>query len=449
MYCTRKVNDDYTWVGADCRRLALFEGVFGVPDGISFNSYLLTDEKTVLFDTADSAVRRTFRENLTHALAGRQLDYIVVHHMEPDHAAELAELAAAYPHAQILCSAMAKTMVGQFFGPELAPRITVIKEGETLSTGRHTLRFVAAPMVHWPEVMMTYDETDRLLLTADAFGCFGALNGALFADEVDFDRDYLDEARRYYTNIVGKYGPQVQAVLKKAEALDIEMLLPLHGFVWREDLGYFLGKYDLWSRYEPEVRGVMIAYASVYGGTENAANVLACLLAERGVRVKMFDASVTPASYIVSDAFKYSHLVFASTTYNMGIFVTMEQLLHDIAAHQLADRRYALMENGSWSPVSGKKMQALLEPLKGWSEIEPPLTVKSALRPDQAAQLERLADAIAADVLAEKAEESASGEAKHRYVCKVCGYVYEGDTLPEDYKCPLCDAGAAYFREEA
>ena len=449
MYCTRKVNDDYTWVGADCRRLALFEGVFGVPDGISFNSYLLTDEKTVLFDTADSAVRRTFRENLTHALAGRELDYIVVHHMEPDHAAELAELAEDYPKAQILCSAMAKTMVGQFFGPETAGRITVIKEGETLCTGRHTLRFVAAPMVHWPEVMLTYDETDRLLLTADAFGCFGALNGALFADEVDFDRDYLDEARRYYTNIVGKYGPQVQAVLKKAAALDIEMLLPLHGFVWREELGYLLGKYDLWSRYEPEVRGVMIAYASVYGDTENAANVLACRLAERGIKVTMFDASVTPASYIVSAAFRYSHLVFASTTYNMGIFVTMEQLLHDIVAHQLANRRYALIENGSWSPVSGKKMQELLAPLKGWSELQTPLTVKSALRPDQDAQMERLADAIAADVREEKTEQAASGEAKHRYVCKVCGYVYEGDTLPEDYKCPLCGAGAAYFQEEA
>ncbi len=449
MYCTRKINDDYTWVGADCRRLALFEGVFGVPDGISFNSYLLTDEKTVLFDTADSAVRRTFRENLTHVLAGRELDYIVVHHMEPDHAAELAELAGDHPEAQLLCSGMAKTMVGQFFGPELAGRITVIKEGETLCTGRHTLRFVAAPMVHWPEVMMTYDETDRLLLTADAFGCFGALNGALFADEVDFDRDYLDEARRYYTNIVGKYGPQVQAVLKKAAALDIEMLLPLHGFVWRENLGYFLGKYDLWSRYEPEVRGVMIAYASVYGGTENAANVLACRLAEKGIKVKMFDASVTPASYIVSAAFQYSHLVFASTTYNMGIFVTMEQLLHDIAAHALADRRYALIENGSWSPVSGRKMQALLSPLQGWSEVEPVLTVKSALRPDQEAQMERLADAIAADVLAEKAAEDASGEAKHRYVCKVCGYVYEGDELPADYKCPLCGAGAEYFRQEA
>ena len=296
---------------------------------------------------------------------------------------------------------------------------------------------------------MTYDETDKLLLSADAFGCFGALNGALFADEVDFDRDYLDEARRYYTNIVGKYGPQVQTVLQKAGTLDIRMLLPLHGFVWRKDLGYFLKKYDLWSRYEPEVRGVMIAYASVYGDTENAANVLACRLAERGIKVTMFDASVTPASYIVSAAFRYSHLVFASTTYNMGIFVTMEQLLHDIVAHQLANRRYALIENGSWSPVSGKKMQELLAPLKGWSEIQTPLTVKSALRPDQDAQMERLADAIAADVREEKPEQTASGESKHRYVCKVCGYVYEGDTLPEDYKCPLCGAGAAYFQEEA
>ena len=449
MYCIRKVNDDYTWVGADCRRLALFEGVFGVPDGVSFNSYLLMDDKTVLFDTVDSAVRTTFRENVAHVLNGKAPDYLVVHHMEPDHAAEMADLARQYPDMGILCSAAAKNMIAQFFDAELAGRVTVVKEGDTLCTGRHTLRFIAAPMVHWPEVMMTYDETDKLLLSADAFGCFGALNGALFADEVNFDRDYLDEARRYYTNIVGKYGPQVQALLKKAETLDIQMLLPLHGFVWREELGYLLGKYDLWSRYEPEVRGVMIAYASVYGGTENAANVLACRLAEKGVRVKMFDASVTPASYIVSAAFQYSHLVFASTTYNMGIFVTMEQLLHDIVAHQLANRRYALIENGSWSPVSGKKMQELLAPLKGWSEIQTPLTVKSALRPDQDAQMERLADAIAADVREKKTEQAASGEAKHRYVCKVCGYVYEGDTLPEDYKCPLCGAGAAYFQEEA
>ena len=449
MYCVRKVNEDYTWIGADSRRLAVFEGVFGVPEGVSYNSYLLLDEKTVLFDTVDAQVIRQFRENLLHTLSGRTLDYIVVHHMEPDHTAELEDLVLRFPEVQILCTAMAKTMIGQFFGHAYDDRIHVCKEGDTLCTGRHTLQFVMAPMVHWPEVMMTYDRTDKLLLSADAFGCFGALNGHLYADEVDFDRDYLHECRRYYTNIVGKYGSQVQAVLQKAAGLEIRMILPLHGFVWRRDLEYILGKHDLWSRYEPEERGVLIAYASVYGNTENAANVLACRLAEKGIKVKMFDASVTPASYIVSAAFQYSHLVFASTTYNMGIFVTMEQLLHDIAAHALADRRYALIENGSWSPVSGKKMQALLSPLQGWSEVEPVLTVKSALRPDQEAQMERLADAIAADVLAEKAAEDASGEAKHRYVCKVCGYVYEGDELPADYKCPLCGAGAEYFRQEA
>ena len=233
---------------------------------------------------------------------------------------------------------------------------------------------------------------------ADAFGCFGALNGHLFNDEVNFDRDYLDEARRYYTNIVGKYGPQVQAVLRKASGLEIAMLLPLHGFVWRSDLGYILGKYDLWSRYEPETRGVLIAYASVYGNTENAANILACRLAERGVPVSLYDTSVTPSSYILADAFRLSHVVFAAPTYNAGVFITMEELLHDIAAHALPNRRYALLENGSWSVTSGREMKKILEPLKGWSEVSAPITVKSALREDQLAAIDALADALAADV---------------------------------------------------
>ena len=228
-----KVNEDYTWIGADGRRLAMFEGVFDVPEGISFNSYLLKDDKTVLFDTADSAVARQFRENLLHELGGCVLDYIVVHHMEPDHTAELENLVVRYPNVQIICSAMAKTMIGQFFGHSYDERIQVVKEGDTLQTGHHTLQFVSAPMVHWPEVIMTYDTTDKLLLSADAFGTFGSLDGHLFADEVDFDRDYLDECRRYYANIVGKYGDQVQAALKKATSLDISMILPLHGFVWR------------------------------------------------------------------------------------------------------------------------------------------------------------------------------------------------------------------------
>ena len=369
-----------------------------MPKGVSFNSYLLSDERTVLFDTADAAVGHAFLENVAHALGGRALDYLVVHHMEPDHAAEIEEIVLRYPNVQVLCSAMARNMIVQFFGDRFAGQIRVVKEGDTLCTGRHTLQFVAAPMVHWPEVLMTYDQTDRLLLTADAFGCFGALNGHLFNDEVNFDRDYLDEARRYYTNIVGKYGPQVQAVLKKASGLEIAMLLPLHGFVWRSDLGYILGKYDLWSRYEPETRGVLIAYASVYGNTENAANILACRLAERGVPVSLYDTSVTPSSYILADAFRLSHVVFAAPTYNAGVFITMEELLHDIAAHALPNRRYALLENGSWSVTSGREMKKILEPLKGWSEVSAPITVKSALREDQLAAIDALADALAADV---------------------------------------------------
>ena len=446
MYCTRKVNDDYTWVGADCRRLALFEGVFGVPEGVSYNSYLLMDEKTVLFDTVDAQVIHQFRENLLHTLGGRSLDYIVVHHMEPDHTAQLEDLVLRFPEVQILCSAMAKTMIGQFFGHAYDDRIHVCKEGDTLCTGRHTLRFLMAPMVHWPEVMATYDRTDKLLLSADAFGCFGALNGHLFADEVDFDRDCLDECRRYYTNIVGKYGSQVQALLKKVAELELQMILPLHGFVWRRDLEYILGKHDLWSRYEPEVRGVMIAYASIYGDTECAANILACRLAEQGIKTQMFDTSVTPSSYILSAAFQYSHLVFAAPTYNAGVFITMEELLRDIAAHGLQDRKMVLLENGSWAPASGKEMQKILQNLKGWSQMEETLTIRSALREDQTLQLERLATVLAKDVKTAPAEETE--EEKKQFVCKVCGYVYEGDVLPEDYKCPLCGAGAQYFSEK-
>ena len=395
MYCTRKVNDDYTWVGADGRRLAMFEGVFDVPNGISFNSYLLRDEKTVLFDTTDAAVRRTFRENLLHALEGRSLDYVVVHHMEPDHTAELEELVLRFPEVQIYCSAMAKTMMTQFFGTGLQERIHVVKEGDTLCTGRHTLRFIAAPMVHWPEVLMTYDETDRLLLTADAFGCFGALNGRLFADEVDFDRDYLDEARRYYTNIVGKYGSQVQAVLKKAAELDIAMLLPLHGFVWRKELGYLLHKYDLWSRYEPEERAVAVLYASMYGDTENAVNLLAAGLADGGVKnIAMHDISSTHVSTLISEVFRCSHLVLAAPTYNNGVYPAMATFLHDMKALGLQNRTVALVENGSWAPVSGKLMREMLGELKGFQVLEPVVSLKSALKDSSLEPLFQLRDRI-------------------------------------------------------
>ena len=399
MYCTRKVQNDLIWVGADDRRLVCFEGVYGVPDGVSYNAYLLLDEKTVLFDTVDKAVYGVFLENVAHALGGRKLDYLVVHHMEPDHAATQELLLSRYPEAKIVCNAKSLTMMKQFMGCDLTERAIVVKEGDTLETGRHCFHFLMAPMVHWPEVMMSYDETDKLLFSADAFGSFGALNGRLFADETDFFAEDIDEARRYYTNIVGKYGPQVQAILKKAGKLEIACLLPLHGFVWRSHVGDFVEKYLLWSSYAPEEKSVLLAYASVYGHTENAANILACMLCERGVRVRMYDTSVTPASYIVSDAFRCSHLVFAATTYNAGVFVTMENLLHDIAAHNLQGRKVALIENGSWAATSGKLMRELLAPLKNMEFYEQGVSLKSALAQGQEEQLAALADAIASEIV--------------------------------------------------
>lgn len=294
MYCTKKIASDLVWVGANDRRLAMFEGVYSVPAGVSYNSYLLTDEKTVLFDTVDKAVSRTFFENLEHELGGRPLDYVIVHHMEPDHSATLSELLLRHPETTVVCNDKTAVMIAQFFGKDAVKNMQLVKEGDVLSAGAHELTFYLAPMIHWPEVMMTYDKSAHTLFTADAFGVFGALNGAIFADEVDFDRDYLKEARRYYTNIVGKYGVQVQNLFKKIAGLDIQMLCPLHGFVWRRDLGYILEKYNLWSTYTPEDKGVMIAYASIYGNTENAAEILASKLRERGVRTAMYDVSVTP-----------------------------------------------------------------------------------------------------------------------------------------------------------
>ncbi len=396
MYNYKKITSDLYWVGANDRRLAMFEGVYSVPDGVSYNSYLFLDEKTVLMDTVDKAVTEQFLENLEAALAGRALDYLVIHHMEPDHAAAIDHLVRRYPAMQLVCNSKIATMLGQFFSFDVAARTLLVKEGDTLSTGRHELHFVMAPMVHWPEVMVSYDATDKILFSADAFGTFGALNGAIFADEVDFARDYLDEARRYYTNIVGKYGNQVQALLKKASALDIQMLCPLHGFVWRKNLGDYIDKYAHWASYTPEVPGVVIAYASVYGHTENAAEILSSKLRDRGVFTKMYDVSVTPASEIISACFQYSHLVFASTTYNAGIFVNMEALLYDLVAHNIQNRTVALIENGSWAPTSGGLMRKELEKCKNMTFLDSMVTLRSALKEEQLAELDAMADAIAA-----------------------------------------------------
>lgn len=395
MYCTRKVADDLIWVGADDRRLAMFEGVYSVPRGVSYNSYLLLDEKTVVFDTVDHAVEKTFLENVEHGLNGRTLDYLVVQHMEPDHSATIRTLLMLYPKAEVVCSKKTEGMLRQFFGDAVKMNIKVVGEGDTLKTGKHEFTFLAAPMVHWPEVIVTYDLTTKTLFSADAFGTFGALNGALFADEVDFFRDYLDEARRYYTNIVGKYGVQVQALLKKAATVEIQTICPLHGFVWRENIGAYLEKYQKWSLYEPEVNGVMIAYASVYGNTENAANILACKLRDKGIKTTMFDVSVAETSEVVAASFQYSHLVFAAPTYNGGIFIKMDEVLRDIEAHSLKNRTVAFMENGTWAVTCGKQMKEIFAGLKGMNLIEDTVTIKSALADGQEAQVEKLAEAIA------------------------------------------------------
>ena len=404
MYCYRNVTEDLIWVGANDRRLSMFEGVYSVPDGVSYNSYLLLDEKTVLFDTVDKAVSGVFFENLEELLKDRELDYVVVHHMEPDHSATLQELVLRYPQVKIICNAKSAAMMKQFFSFDVDSCAVVVKEGEEISFGRHVLTFVMAPMVHWPEVMVSYDKTDKILFAADAFGCFGALNGAIFADEVDFERDYLDEARRYYTNIVGKYGPQVQARLKKASGLAIQMICPLHGFVWRKNIGFYVDKYDKWSRYEPEEQGVVIAYATIYGNTGNAAEVLACKLREQGVKTVMFDVSVTAASEVIAEVFKMSHLVLASPTYNAGIFVTMEAFLHDLAAHNIQNRTVAIIENGSWAPVSAKLMMDVLKGCKNITYMEPVCSISSSVKEAQYQQLCVIADKIADSIKSEKKE---------------------------------------------
>ena len=398
MYCTKKITDDLIWVGGNDRRLSMFEGVYSVPKGVSYNSYLLYDDINVLFDTVDKAVGSIFFQNLEHALEGKHLDYVVLHHMEPDHSATLAELLLRYPDVKVVCNSKILAMIKQFFNLDLTEKALVVKEGETLETGHHTLKFMFAPMVHWPEVLVTYDETTGTLFSADAFGAFGAINGAIFADEVDFDKDYMDEARRYYCNIVGKYVNQVQALLKKLYPVELKMICPLHGFVWRRNIEDFTDKYVKWSTYTPEETGVMIAYASVYGNTENTAEIISSRLRDKGIKTEMFDVSVTPASEIISAAFKWSHLLFASTTYNAGIFVSMEELLNDLAAHNIQNRTVAFVENGSWAPTSGKLMREIISKCSNMTILDETLTLKSALAPGQEEQIDQLVNAISATI---------------------------------------------------
>lgn len=394
MHCVRKVTEDLYWVGANDHRLNLFENIHPISRGVSYNSYLLMDKKTVLFDTVDWSVCRQFLENIEAVLGGRNLDYLVVNHMEPDHAASLEEVLLRYPKVKVISTEKAFMLMHQF-GFDVEERKEVVKEGDEKSFGKHIVTFVSAPMVHWPEAMVTFDKTNGVLFVADAFGSFGALDGKLFNDEVNFDRDWIDEARRYYTNIVGKYGPHVQALLKKAAGIDIKIICPLHGPVWRSNLGYFIDKYDKWSRYEPEEKGVMIVYASMYGNTESAATALASRLVERGIiNVVMYDVSNTHVSQLISETFKYSHIVLASVTYNLGIYPLMHNYLMDMKALNVQNRTVAIVENGSWACKSGDLMAEFLDGMKQMSVLNERLTVVSSLSEEKVDEMEVLIDGI-------------------------------------------------------
>ncbi len=393
----RNITPDIVYIGADDRRLALFEGVYSIPKGVSYNSYVILDEKNALIDTVDKAVARPFMENLEGALDGKNLDYIVLHHIEPDHSALLFDIIEKYPDAVIVTSAQGEKLIKQFFNIE--HKYIIVGDGDTLSLGEHELVFKTAPMVHWPEVIVSLDTKDKVLFSADAFGTFGALGGALFADEVDFEREYMSEARRYYTNIVGKYGPQVQSLLKKAGALDFNYICPLHGPVWRKDFSNIISKYALWSSYTPEKAGVMIAYASIYTNTEKAVTYLARALFERGIRCQVFDVSVVPESELISAAFEYSNIVLASVTYNMQVFPTMESFIRELVCHNIQNRTLSFIENGSWAPVSAKLMKELFAPCKNMTYLDTTVTVKSALNDDSRLALDTMCDEIVKSIM--------------------------------------------------
>ena len=398
MYCVRNVTEDLYWVGANDHRLHLFENIHPIPRGVSYNAYLLLDEQTVLFDTVDWSACRQLLENVEHLLGDRALDYLVINHMEPDHGASIEEILLRWPEVKIISTEKAFMFMHQFGFHVDGHECIEVKEGDGYSFGKHNVTFVGAPMVHWPEAMVTFDTTSGVLFSADAFGSFGALDGKLFADEVNFDRDWIDDARRYLTNIVGKYGPHILLLLKKAGGIldQIKYICPLHGPVWRKDLGYFIDKYDKWSRYEPEEKGVMIAYASMYGNTEAAAQALAAKLCEKGVtNVHVYDVSNTHVSYLVSESFRLSHIVLASVTYNLGIYPVMHDYLLHLKGLNLQNRTFAIIENGSWAPKSGDLMQKFVEDeLKNMTVLNERLSLASALHPDKAGELEALADAI-------------------------------------------------------
>ena len=384
-----KIHEDIKYIGVDDLDLDLFESQYIIPNGISYNSYLILDEKVAVMDTVDSRKFRTWRSNLHSELEGRTLDYLIVHHMEPDHVGDIVALMDDYPEMMIVASARAVQMMPQFFeGVDFTPRTIAVKEGDTLSLGTHTLHFMMAPMVHWPEVMVSYDELSKVVFSADAFGKFGAL---------EHDEEWACEARRYYFNICGKYGVPVQALLKKLAVLDVEVICPLHGPILTENLDYYIGLYDTWSKYEPETEGVFIAYASIHGGTAAAAEELAEILRAKGApKVSVADLSRDDMAEAVEDAFRMSKLVVAASSYDSGVFTPMHDFLHHLQIKNFQKRRVAIVENGSWAPSAGRVMRAMLSEMKDLEIVEPMVTIRSRMKSTDLPAMEALADALLA-----------------------------------------------------
>ena len=399
MHIVRKVTDNLYWIGANDHRLTLFENIHPIPEGVSYNSYLLLDQKTVMFDTVDWDGCRQMMENLEYVLDGRELDTVVVNHWEPDHAASLQVVLNRYPKAEILSTEKGFMLMKQFGFHADGHKTITVKEGDKTCFGEHTVTYLEAPMVHWPEAMVTLDLTNGALFSADAFGSFKTLDGRLFNDEVDYDRDWIDSNRRYLTNIVGKYGPHIRKLLNKAAPVldQIKFICPLHGLVWRNNLDYLLDKYNHWASYEPEEKGVMIVYASMYGNTEQAAQAIAAKLAEKGIRnVSLFDVSSTHVSYLIAEVFRVSHVILASCTYNLGIFPPMLNFLEDMKALNVQNRVFALIENGSWAIRSGDLIHRFLdEEMKTITVLNERVTVASHLGENQEEDLGLLADAVA------------------------------------------------------
>ena len=448
------ISDSIQYIGVNDRDIDLFEGQYRVPNGMAYNSYVIFGEKIAVMDTVDARFGDRWLENLSAALAGKRPDYLVVQHMEPDHSANIETFVKAYPQAKIVASARAFSMMKQFFGTDFAHRQVVVGEGDTLSLGSRTLTFVAAPMVHWPEVIVTYDDGDKVLFSADAFGKFGAL---------DVEEDWACEARRYYIGIVGKYGAQVQQLLAKAKKLDIRAICPLHGPMLTENLGYYLDLYDTWSAYRPEEEGVMIAYTSIYGHTKQAVQELAALLEQKGCpKVVVNDLARCDMAEAVEDAFRYSKLVLATTTYNGGIFPFMQEFIHHLTERFFQNRTVGMIENGSWGPTAVRVMTGMLEKSKNLTLLPTKVTILSALNAESRAQLAKLAEELCAGPAAEEAPAQQAAPAGEKYVCNTCCWVYNEEKglpargiapgtkfadLPEDFTCPLCKMGKDHFEK--